>query len=487
MQKKKSFKKRGLTKKSENIAQWYNDLVLRSELVDRSEVRGCMIIRPGGYVLWEKVQAIFDDWFKKDGIKNCYFPLLIPYHLLKKEKEHLKGFSPELAVVTHAGGEKLSEPYVLRPTSETIMYKTFVDWINSYRDLPLKINQWCNVIRWEKRTYPFLRTTEFLWQEGHTAHQTEQEAINMALKVLNWYKKFYEKYFSISVYAGVKSEQEKFAGAKTTYSVELVIPNGKALQGATSHNLSDNFSKVFGITFLDDKGKRCHAFQTSWGISTRAIGALVLVHGDDSGLVLPPKVACPQVVVMVVSDKQKYKTNKIQKYATDVYKDLKNKGIEVNLDIDFKYSLGYRINEWELKGVPLRLEIGKNEIKNKKIKFVRRDDFSKGFVPRTKLVPGIRKILNNIQKDLLIRSENIKNNLTVEVDDYKEFKKVIRSKKLFIRAFWCENKGCENKIKQETKLSTRILEMERMKEELNGKCIYCHKDARRKWIFAQSY
>ncbi|MBL7142025.1 proline--tRNA ligase [Patescibacteria group bacterium] len=487
MAKKKSFEKKGLTKKSKDIAQWYNDLVLRAGLVDYSEVKGSMIIKADGYAIWEKVQMALDRQFKQDGVRNYYFPLLIPYHLLKKEKEHLKGFSPELAVVTHAGGEKLPEPYILRPTSETIMYKTFAEWIQSHRDLPLKVNQWCNIIRWEKRTYPFLRTTEFLWQEGHTVHQTEEEAVDMTLKALGWYQKFYQEYFAISPYIGIKSEQEKFAGAKTTYSVELVIPNGKALQGATSHNLSDNFSKVFGITFLNAKEKKCYPYQTSWGLSTRAIGGLVLVHGDDSGLVLPPKVADPQVIILVVADKQKGRLKQTEKYATDLSQKLIKSGFKVKLDTDSKHSLGYRINEWELKGVPLRLEIGKDEIKKRKVKFVRRDNFENGFISINKLVPEIKKLLNQIQKDLLAKSEMNKKDLTVEVDDYQEFKKVIKNKKLFIRAFWCEDKKCEEKIKQETKSTTRVLEIEKAKKSLSGKCIYCGQPAKHRWLFAQAY
>ncbi len=487
MTQKKSFGKRGLTKKSENISQWYNDLILRSKLADYSEVKGSMIIRPDGYALWEKVQSILDQWFKEDGVKNCYFPLLIPYYLFKKEKDHLKGFSPELAVVTHAGGEKLAEPYVLRPTSETIMYKTFANWIHSHRDLPLKINQWCNVVRWEKRTYPFLRTTEFLWQEGHTVHQTEEEAVEMTLKALDWYQKFYEEYFAISVYAGIKSDQEKFAGAKTTYSIELVIPNGKALQAATSHNLSDNFAKVFNITFLDNQEKKRHPFQTSWGLSTRSIGGLVLVHGDDSGLIIPPKIADPQIVIIALSDKQEKQVKIIQAYAAKIHQNLEEQGFKVILDLDFRHSLGYRINEWELKCVPLRLEIGQNEIKDKKIKFVRRDDFTKGFIAENKLASEVGKILDNIQKDIFIKSEKIKNDLTIEVEDYQEFKKIVKDRKVFIRAGWCENEKCENKIKEETKLTTRVLEMQRIKEKPKGKCIICHQPAKHKWLFAQSY
>lgn len=487
MDKIKSFQKKGLAKKSEDIAQWYNDLVLRAGLADYSEVKGSMIIKASGYAIWEKVQSVLDQWFKEDGVQNCYFPMLIPYHLLQKEKEHLEGFSPQLAVVTHAGGEKLPEPYVLRPTSETIMYKTFADWIQSHRDLPLKINQWCNVIRWEKRTYPFLRTTEFLWQEGHTVHQTETEAIDMALKALNWYQKFYQDYFAISPYVGIKSEREKFAGAKTTYSVELVIPNGKALQGATSHNLSDNFSKVFGITYLDNQAKKNYPYQTSWGLSTRAIGGLVLVHGDDSGLVLPPKIADPQIVIIVVASREQGRLKSVKKYADGVYEKIFKYGFRVKMDADVKYSLGYRINEWELKGVPLRLEVGQEEVKKKNVKFVRRDNFEKGFIAVNNLVPNVKKLLNQVQNNLFIKSGKIKDDLTKDVDDYQEFKEVIKDKKLFIRAFWCENKECEDKIKQETKMTTRVLELDRVEENLSGKCVHCGQKAKHKWLFAQSY
>lgn len=487
MPQKKKFGKKGLTKKTENIAQWYNDLVLRAGLADYSAVKGSMIIKADGYAIWEKVQAALNHEFKKDGIRNYYFPLLIPYHLLEKEQKHLKGFSPELAIVTHAGGEKLSEPYVLRPTSETIIYRTFADWIQSYRDLPLKINQWCNVIRWEKRTYPFLRTTEFLWQEGHTVHQTEDEAIKMALKALNWYKNFYQDYFAISPYIGIKSEQEKFAGAKTTYSVELVSPNGKALQAATSHNLSDNFSRVFDITFLNAKQKKCYPYQTSWGLSTRAIGGLILIHGDDSGMILPPKVADPQIVIIVVACKQKRELRRVEKYAIDLEKDLTKAGFITKLDSDFNHSLGYRINEWELKGVPLRLEVGLKELDKKQIKFVRRDDFTQGIIPINKSVSKIGRLLNQIQKDLLNKSKKIKNNLTIEINDYKEFMEIVKSRKVFIKAFWCENKKCEENIKRETKLSTRVLEINEIKKDFKGKCIYCHQSAKHKWLFAQGY
>jgi prolyl-tRNA synthetase len=486
MEQKQNFSKNRLSKKSDNLSKWYNEVVFLADLATTSEVKGSMIIKANGYALWEKVQQILDAKFKEDGVKNYYFPLLIPYHLLKKEKEHLKGFSPELAVVTHAGGEQLTEPYVLRPTSETIMYRTFSDWIQSYRDLPLKINQWCNVIRWEKRTYPFLRTTEFLWQEGHTVHQTEKEAIEMALKALKWYQWFYEEYFALSPYIGIKSEQEKFAGAKTTYGVELVIPNGKSLQAATSHNLGDNFSKVFKITFLNDQRKECYPYQTSWGLSTRSIGGLILIHGDDAGLIIPPRVADPQVVILTVKGKNENQNKKIQAQAEKIYSSLKENQFKVILDDDNKSSLGYRINEWEIKGVPLRIEIGENEVKANKVKFARRDNFEKIFVNDDKINSTTKEILTAIQKNLFIQSKKIKQDLTVEVDNYQDFKKQAQAKK-FIRAFWCEDKNCEEKIKEETKMTTRVLEIDRLNKKDSGQCVYCGKKARQKWLFAQSY
>lgn len=482
----KKFEKRNLTKKSENLSQWYNEIVYAADLAGRSEVKGAMIIKANGYALWEKVHDILDLKFKEDGVKNYYFPLLIPYHLLKKEKQHLEGFSPELAVVTHAGGEKLTEPYVLRPTSETIMYQTFADWIQSYRDLPFKINQWCNVVRWEKRSYPFLRTTEFLWQEGHTVHEKEEEAIEMTLKALKWYQDFYENYFAISPYVGIKSEREKFAGAKTTYSIEIVIPNGKSLQAATSHNLSDNFSKVFNISFLNDKKEKCYPYQTSWGLSTRSLGGLILVHGDDSGLIIPPQVADPQIVILPISHKDKKEEVKINKKAKEVFEKLRKKGFRVILDKDLNSSLGYRINEWEIRGVPLRLEIGGKEVQEKKIKMVRRDNFSKEMVKEEELVKSIKIILKEIQDNLLACSKKIKKDLTVDVDNYQDFKKYSKKKK-FIRAFWCGDEKCEEKIKEETKLTTRVLEIGKQKNNSMGKCVYCGKKAKNKWIFAQSY
>jgi prolyl-tRNA synthetase len=483
----KSFDKKGLTKKSENISEWYQDVVTKANLAEYSEVKGTIIIKPNGYAIWEKVQSVLDGWFKEAGVKNVYFPMFIPYSLLKKEKEHLEGFSPELAIVDHAGGEKLAEPLVIRPTSETIMYKTFVNWIESYRDLPLKVNQWCNVVRWEKRTYPFLRTSEFLWQEGHTVHATYEEAEAQALQALGWYQSFYEDYFAISVYAGLKSKGETFAGADHTYSIEMVMPDGKALQAATSHHLADNFSKVFGIEFLDENSQKIHPFQTSWGLSTRAIGGLVLSHGDDSGLVLPPLVAPVQVVVMPVNSKDVMIQNEALKFAEKAVEELKRKGVRVILDSDFKGSLGFRINKWELEGVPLRLEIGGRELEEKSVQAVRRDNFAKVKIAQKDLSVSVPELLLEIQKNLLIQSANSKKDLTKEAENFEQFKQIISEQKVFVRVPWCEEKACEEKIKAETKATPRVLEMDRINEAIDAKCFHCGHPANRKWLFAQSY
>lgn len=480
------FEKKGLTKKSENISDWYHDVVLRAELADYSDVKGSMIIRPLGYALWERTQSVLDAWFKADGVENVYFPLFIPMHLLEKEKEHVAGFSPELAVVTHAGGEELAEPLAVRPTSETIMYETFAKWIQSYRELPLKINQWCNVVRWEKRTYPFLRTSEFLWQEGHTAHLNDGDAQAMTLKALEWYRKFYEEYFAISPYIGQKSEGEKFAGAKTTYSVEIVIPDGKALQAATSHNLSDHFAKVFDVQYLDDAGTKQYVHQTSWGISTRSIGALILSHGDDSGLILPPMVAPTQVVVLAVGSKAGDNSAVIAA-AEKITDELKAARIRVKLDSDFGHSLGFRINHYELKGVPLRLEIGARDIEAGTVVSVRRDTLEKQPLSQTDLADQVTAKLNMIQADLLAKSTAQRQDLTTDADSYDQFKEIMTSGKQFIRILWCESRECEAKIKEETKATPRVLEMDRISEHDDGTCVACGSKAHRRWLFAQSY
>ncbi|MEK7174467.1 MAG: proline--tRNA ligase [Patescibacteria group bacterium] len=482
-----AFEKRHLTKKSENVSDWYHDVVVQAGLADYSVVKGCMIIKPYGYAIWERIQATLDGWFKEAGVQNAYFPIFIPMSLLEKEKGHLEGFSPELAVVTHGGGEKLAEPLAVRPTSETIMYQTFKDWVQSYRDLPLLINQWANVVRWEKRTYPFLRTTEFLWQEGHTVHQTEDEAVAMQTRALWWYRKFYEDYCAISPYIGLKSQSETFAGAKTTYSIELVMPDGRALQAATSHNLSDNFAKVFEILFLDESGERKHPFQTSWGLSTRSIGGLILSHGDDSGLVLPPKIAPHQVVILAIGGKDAETQRKVGKQARDVAERLKQSGIRAVVDDDAHHALGYRINEWELRGVPLRLEIGAKELETGSVAFARRDTFLKGIIAESDVVAGTDNLLDDIQRSLLERSVVMKQHLTREVATYDEFKTALADGRRFFRALWCEDPACEAKVKEETKATTRVLELNLADANFSGNCFACGAPATRKWLFAQSY
>src|SRR3990167_3660153 len=362
----KQFEKKDIPKKSTNISEWYTALVLQAELADYGPVRGTIIIRPYAYAIWERVQQIFNEWIKADGVENAYFPLFIPHALLEKEKEHVKGFSPELAVVTVGGGEKLSEPLVVRPTSETIMYDTFSNWVSSWRDLPLKINQWCNIVRWEKRTFPFLRTMEFLWQEGHTVHETEKEAVGMVIKALDWYRRIYEDYYAIPVVIGIKSAAERFAGGKDTYTVEALMPDGKALQGGTSHNLGQNFAKAFGISFQDREGGTQTPWQTSWGLSTRSLGGLFLVHGDDNGLVLPPKVAPVTVVIYPIFGKD---DANVLKFSQAIKNRIDKKGNtfpgKVVIFDDVEKTFGWRVNEGELKGIPLAIPVGMKEVDRK--------------------------------------------------------------------------------------------------------------------------
>lgn len=482
----KSFEKRDLTKKSENVSDWYNDVVLRAGLCDYTDVKGSIIIKPYAYAIWEKIQKEFDKMFKEDGIKNCYFPMLIPMSLIQKEKEHVEGFAPELLTVDRIGDEKLEDPLVLRPTSETIMYKAFSNWVQGYRDLPIKINQWCNIFRAEKRTIPFLRTREFLWQEGHCAFSNNEDNLSMVFKALDWYKDMYEKYLGISVYVGVKSQSEKFAGAKNTYTVEVLCPNGKALQGCTSHDLADNFSKAFDISFLNEKSEKNYAFQSSFGFTTRSIGSLVLVHGDDSGLIIPPMIAPIQVVIIPINKKNQENVGIID-CVNAVEKKLKEIGIRTFVDNDDVHSLGYKINNWELKGVPIRIEIGASEVENGKIKVVRRDDFSKEEISLNGLENEIKNILEKIQDNLFKKSQELKIEKTKEVEDYTSFKKTIEEGN-FARIYFCEDEECEKKIKEETQATARCLEFDQMTDDgKEGKCACCGKISKHKWLFGKSY
>lgn len=479
-----SFEKKELKKKSENLSDWYTDVILKAELADYGPVKGTMVIRPYGYALWERVQELFNAMMKTAGIENAYFPLFIPHSLLEKEKDHVKGFSPELALVTIGGGETLKDPLVVRPTSETIMYTMYAKWIHSWRDLPVLINQWNNVVRWEKRTYLFLRTTEFLWQEGHTAHSDEKGAIDMVLQALEWYRSIYEDIYAIPVYLGIKSENEKFAGAKTTYSIEALMPDGKALQGATSHNLGQNFSKPFDIHFQNKEGKEEFVWQTSWGLSTRSLGGLFLTHGDDNGLILPPNIASIQVVIMPIYKKDE-DGSAISAYCHDVKTALLKQGIRVKLDEREEPSVGRRFNEWEVKGVPLRFEVGQKEVKEGSVTIARRDTREKITVSNISCAEEATRLLADIQKALFTQAKKFLTDNTKDAVTYDEFRSIMSTTRGFIRAFWCEHVECETKIKEETKASTRCLPLDAASEK--GPCIYCGKPAVHRWLFAQAY
>ncbi len=415
-------------------------------------------------------------------MKNTYFPIFIPEKFLKREKEHIKGFSPELAVVTMGGGKELKEKLVLRPTSETIIYEMFAKWIKSWRDLPLLINQWSNVVRWEKRTYLFLRTTEFLWQEGHTVHETHAESMKEVKRALNNYIELYQNFFAIDGIYGQKSESEKFPGAAVTYTYEMLMPDGKALQGCTAHDLGQNFAKVFNIKFLGRDGKEKIPWQTSWGLSTRSIGALIMVHGDDNGLIIPPKLAPIQAIIIPIFQGKPTDTD-LQKKVENAKSILKD--FRVEIDIRKEYSVGWKFNDWELKGVPLRIEIGPKETKENKATLVRRDNGERYSVSFDSLKLEVKKILDSIQKGLFEKSNQyLKKNIS-EVSNYQEFKDIMKTKRGFLKAFWCESPKCEAKIKEETKATNRSLPLDAPEEK--GECIYCGKKASRRWIFAQAY
>ena len=490
----------GITPKSKDFSAWYNEVVLKAELADYAPVKGCMVIRPNGYAIWEAIQQYLDQKFKALGVQNAYFPLFIPESFLKKEKEHVEGFSPQLAVVTIGGGEELKEKLIVRPTSETIMYDMYAKWIKSHRDLPLLLNIWNNVVRWEKRTYLFLRTTEFLWQEGHTAHATFEDADTFAHTILSLYKTFDESVLAIPVVVGKKSQSEKFAGAHTTYTLEALMPDGKALQLGTSHNLGDNFAKAFNIRFQDEKGELKFAWQTSWAETTRVIGALIMVHGDDQGLVLPPKLAPVQVVIVPIKRQQATGSPSTPlragkqpasrqggqgEYVKKIFQELESARIRVKVDDREEYSPGWKFNEWELKGVPIRLEIGEKEIAEDSITVVRRDTGEKFKIQSSEFRIKIEKLLEEIQKNLFERARKFLEENTHTVDSYDDFKQIMKTKRGFIRAFWCKDAGCETKIKAETKASTRVLPLDAKEEK--GKCIYCGKEARHLWYFAQAY
>jgi len=451
-----------LTPMSEDFNQWYTDIIQEAQLADYSPVKGTMVIRPYGYALWEHIQSYLDKRFKDTGHQNAYFPLFIPKSFIEKEAEHVEGFSPELATVTHAGGKELEEPLIVRPTSETIINHMFSKWIKSHRDLPMLINQWANVVRWEMRTRLFLRTSEFLWQEGHTAHQTKEEATQEALQMLDIYEEFTEKIAAVKVIKGTKSEIEKFAGAKVTYSIEAMMLDKKALQAGTSHELGQNFSKAFEIQYSDENNNLAHPFQTSWGVSTRLIGMIIMAHGDDQGLKLPPAIAPTQVVIIPIIPKNA-DSKKILKIANQIKEMLSD--FRVHLDDREEVSPGYKFNEWELKGVPIRLELGPKDIENNSVVVARRDiQNSKTSIPINTLDSEITSLLDTIQNEMLKVSEQFLTDNTSHAESMDELLKQLQDSDGFVSCYWSESKEDELRVKEQTKATIRCYPLEHTNE-----------------------
>lgn len=470
-----------VTPREEDYSRWYTDVVTKAELADYAPVRGCMIIRPYGYALWENVQKTLDAKFKATGHKNAYFPLFIPQSFLAKEEEHVEGFAPQLAVVTHGGGKVLEEPLIVRPTSETIINAMFAKWIRSWRDLPLLINQWCNVVRWELRTRLFLRTLEFLWQEGHTAHATAEEAEEEARRMLEVYREFAEEEMAIPVIVGRKSEAEKFAGAVHTYTIEAMMQDRRALQAGTSHFLGQNFAKAFEITYQTKDNRLEYVWQTSWGLSTRVIGAIIMVHGDDQGLILPPRLAPIEVVIVPIwrSDEQEAQVRKAVERVKDELR-----GVRYEFDDRETYTPGWKFNEWEQKGVPLRIEIGPREVEKEQVVLVRRDTGEKSITPLEGLKERIEASLVEIQKNLYSKALTFREENSYQVDDYEEFKRILEGPGGFLRAHWCGSAECEAQIKEETKATIRAIPFQ---EQERGKCIRCGEVSVQRVVFAKAY
>jgi prolyl-tRNA synthetase len=474
-----------LTPRNEDFSEWYNQIVLRSELADYAPVRGCMVVRPYGWSLWENMQAALDSRFKATGHANAAFPLFIPMSFLEKEKEHVAGFSPELAIVTIGGGEKLEEPLVVRPTSETIIGSMYSKWVKSYRDLPVLINQWGNVVRWELRTRLFLRTLEFYWQEGHTAHATEKEAREETMRMLGVYADFAIKEAALPVIAGVKSQAEKFAGASMSTTIEAMMGDTRALQSGTSHFLGQNFAKAFNIQFLDENNTLQYAWTTSWGLSMRVIGAVIMTHGDDQGLILPPRLAPIQAVIVPIF-KSDAETVSVKQAVARVEAELKASGIRIKVDDRTEVTPGFKFNDWEMRGVPLRIEVGPKDVANNSIAVSRRDKpgkEGKSFLPRTDLHNVISLLLADIQICMLEKARNFRDNHIKEPTNFAEMTKVLENNWAF--SFWCGDPECEAKIKEATKATTRNIPLNQTKQD--GKCIVCGKPAHQKAYFAKAY
>jgi prolyl-tRNA synthetase len=472
-----------ITPRNEDFAQWYSDIITHAKLADYSPVRGCMVLRPNGYAIWEVMQRWLDRRFKETGHQNAYFPLFIPMSFLQKEKDHVEGFAPQLAVVTHGGGKELEEPLVVRPTSETIINAMYSKWIKSYRDLPVLINQWANVVRWELRTKPFLRTLEFLWQEGHTCHETEAEAKKETVQMLGVYQEFLEKVFAIPVIAGEKTASEKFAGAVQTLCLEAMMQDKKALQATTSHFFGTKFAEVFDIKFQDRNGQQQYVHQTSWGATTRLVGALIMTHSDDQGLVLPPSAAPVQIVIIPIIQKNK-DNSEVLKVAAGLRDALRDR-YSVQLDDREGQSAGYKFNEWEIQGIPLRIEVGPRDLAENICVFARRD----GVKTRVKIdqaVAEVPAVLDQFQKALFDKAKAFLDSNTFEENDYATFQKRIEDEPGFYRMHWCGDAACEAQIKEETKATIRCIPFDRKKE--SGKCVKCGKPSPEgRVIFARNY
>jgi len=488
-----------LTKRSDNYSKWYNELVVKANLAENSAVRGCMVIKPYGYAIWEKMQSELDKMFKATGHENAYFPLLVPKHLFEAEEKNAEGFAKECAVVTHYRLKsdendrtklivdpqaKLEEELIIRPTSEAIIWNTYKNWIQSYRDLPIKINQWANVMRWEMRTRLFLRTSEFLWQEGHTAHATESEAVEEAELMNSIYAKFAKEFMAMPVVEGTKSESEKFAGAVETYCIEALMQDGKALQAGTSHFLGQNFAKAFDVKYTNKEGKLDYVWATSWGVSTRLMGALIMSHSDDNGLVLPPRLAPFQVVIVPIYRNQE-QFELVSKKAHDIMKDLAEHNISVKFDDRDTHKPGWKFAEYEMKGVPLRIGIGPKDIENETVELARRDTLTKSFVKQTELIATVADTLKEIQDNLYKKAQNFMAENTHQVDTFEEFKKIVTEDGGFAECYWDGTAETEEAIKKETKATIRCIVS---KNDLSGKtCMYSKEPAYAKVLYAKAY
>ena len=488
-----------LTKRSEDYSKWYNELVNKADLAENSAVRGCMVIKPYGYAIWEKMQAELDKKFKETGHQNAYFPLFVPKSLFEAEEKNAEGFAKECAVVTHyrlknnpdQPGKlmvdpeaKLEEELVVRPTSEAIIWSTYKNWIQSYRDLPIKINQWANVVRWEMRTRLFLRTTEFLWQEGHTAHASRQEALDETLLINDIYANFAQNFMAIPVIKGVKSESERFAGAEETYCIEALMQDGKALQAGTSHFLGQNFAKAFDVKYATKEGGLEHVWASSWGVSTRLMGALIMTHSDDSGLVLPPNLAPIQVVIVPIY-KGEEQLAEIAKVAHEIKEQLQELGVSVKFDDRDNVKPGFKFNDYELKGVPLRIAIGPKDLEKNQVELARRDTLSKSFVPKDKLAQMIPNLLNEIQEALFNKAEKFRDEHITEADNFDAFKEILNSKGGFVSAHWDGTSETEDQIKKATKATIRCIPY--TSELENGTCVFSGKPSAQRVLFAKAY